>query len=825
MKLPTVSRNHGEITQDENGNYRLTNLSKTNPIIINDKRMESEIVVVLKDGDVFVVGERSFVFQQIAPVRIEMKFDHDTIKEADAILHPIKEAENSFEEHDSFSAKSPVGALKKGMKTPLRAAINARRKSYSDVDASPAPAAPKSKTSTPAAAPADVTEAPASDRRKSCGASLSSSAKKAPEPQEEVTSTQQVARGLPTPVKQAIVARRKSGTAPAAAIEPMEVVAPAPAAPQLLNAEVLAAIAARRKSYSSCKINTPSKQISTSVCEAAQIRLSSFSPAARVALPTPLREALHSRRRKSGVNGDVAAPVEAEANAESKTPVKRSLSPATRVPRSASKVATPAVVAAKSPARSTMKSAAKSAAKSAVKEAAAEVEPVAAPMSPVPAVAPLSPVRSAVKSAAKSAVKSAVKEAAVIVEPVKEPGAYGGKPHLPPPVKGAVKSAVKEGEGGTPSKIPYSVAIISGRKSSALTSVLIGQGPMFDNEIIPEAIIVLDQELKTSQLLFGHKDRVRGTEWSRCGRLLASVGAPPDLSPDLSPTESCAQKAQLMMQGIVDFLSNLSRDSSEELSSTSGYKIGEVIVWDLEYVQPTFRKVIYSGYVEPFIKEGSEVEEQRLMSLCWSPCGSYLACGSTNYIFLLDAATGKIVNTDKMSITADNQSDGPRQIDYPRAMRWGKIVLKDRKDGTEYLAVGSRKKDVMVAESALSIWKLSKDGHSEDGHRKSRLTSEKCTLLGVPLDRVFCLDWSKDAEDELTLVCLSYSYKDRSSASVQQWHRPKGSADEWKVKIDVTIGNAPGLWLAFQDDSASETTLAVSTPEQVFRFVKKGEKI
>ena len=429
MKLPTVSRNHGEITQDENGNYRLTNLSKTNPIIINDKRMESEIVVVLKDGDVFVVGERSFVFQQIAPVRIEMKFDHDTIKEADAILHPIKEAENSFEEHDSFSAKSPVGALKKGMKTPLRAAINARRKSYSDSDASPAPAAPKSKTPTPATAPTDVMEAPASDRRKSCGASLSS-AKKAPEPQPEAATTPQpVARGLPTPIKQAIVARGKISAAPAVAIEPMEVVAP-----QHQHAEVLAAMAARRESYGTCKINTPLKQISTSVCEAAQIRLSSFSPAARVTLPTPLRESLHSRRRySSGVNGDVAAPVEVEANnAQSKTPVQRSLSPATRVPRSASKVATPAAVAAKSPARSSIKSAAKSAVKSAVKEIAAEVEPVeepvAAHMSPVPAAAPMSPARSAaksparssIKSAAKSAVKSAVKEIAAEVEPVVE---------------------------------------------------------------------------------------------------------------------------------------------------------------------------------------------------------------------------------------------------------------------------------------------------------------------------------------------------------------------------------------------------------------------
>ena len=364
----------------------------------------------------------------------------------------------------------------------------------------------------------------------------------------------------------------------------------------------------------------------------------------------------------------------------------------------------------------------------------------------------------------------------------------------------------------TQSKVPYSVAVISGRKSSALTSILTGR--LADNEII-----VLDQDLdtKTSQLLFGHKFRVRGIEWSRCGRLLASVAAPLDLS----ATESCEQKAQSMMQGIVDFFSKSSRDSSEEYSSTSGYIIGEVIVWDLEYVQPTFRKVIFSGHVEPFIKAGSNVEEQRLISICWSPCGSYLACGCTNYVFLLDAATGKIVNADKMSITAD---DGSRQIDYPRALRWGQWGESVPKDGTcvrcaEYLAVGSRrKKNNTRKESALSIWKLSKDEH-----RKSRFKSEKCSLFGVPLDRVLCLDWSwsKNAADELTLVCLSYNDSDRSSALVQQWHRSGNSADRWEVRRDVTIGNAPGLWLAFKDDSTFETSLAVSTPEQVYRFVKR----
>ena len=62
VRLATVSRNHGEITLDENGQCRLINLSKTNPITVNDKKLDSE-GIVLHDGDVFFVGEHSFVFQ------------------------------------------------------------------------------------------------------------------------------------------------------------------------------------------------------------------------------------------------------------------------------------------------------------------------------------------------------------------------------------------------------------------------------------------------------------------------------------------------------------------------------------------------------------------------------------------------------------------------------------------------------------------------------------------------------------------------------------------------------------------------------------------
>lgn len=62
VKLATVSRNHGLITVDENGEYRLANLSKTNPITINNSKMDTT-TIVLRNGDVFCVGERSFVFE------------------------------------------------------------------------------------------------------------------------------------------------------------------------------------------------------------------------------------------------------------------------------------------------------------------------------------------------------------------------------------------------------------------------------------------------------------------------------------------------------------------------------------------------------------------------------------------------------------------------------------------------------------------------------------------------------------------------------------------------------------------------------------------
>lgn len=61
---PTVSRTHARMTYEEDNRWRLTNLSRTNPISVNAASMAPENTsVLLKDGDRIEMGEVVFRFK------------------------------------------------------------------------------------------------------------------------------------------------------------------------------------------------------------------------------------------------------------------------------------------------------------------------------------------------------------------------------------------------------------------------------------------------------------------------------------------------------------------------------------------------------------------------------------------------------------------------------------------------------------------------------------------------------------------------------------------------------------------------------------------
>jgi hypothetical protein len=63
LRQPTVSRNHARMTL-EHGAWRLTNLSRTNPVIVNGELLDpDEGTVVLHDGDRIEMGEVIFRYR------------------------------------------------------------------------------------------------------------------------------------------------------------------------------------------------------------------------------------------------------------------------------------------------------------------------------------------------------------------------------------------------------------------------------------------------------------------------------------------------------------------------------------------------------------------------------------------------------------------------------------------------------------------------------------------------------------------------------------------------------------------------------------------
>ena len=244
-------------------------------------------------------------------------------------------AADAVAEEEDEAIVAPMMTTKLSLKSPLRQAINARRKSYG---APVAAAAANSPTQNEIIVDSMAQEAgeevavavpetkqqkiktplrqEINARRKSYGAAsttLQMSAQKEAmvcAEEEEVAPIEEAAtkqQKIKTPLRQAINARRKSYGAPvaAAAVDTIEssskmndvVESIVEVKVEPMNSTLLKAINLRRKSYgvSVSENSTSTSKDEQTLCQAITSRMKGFSPFMK-SLPTPLRNALHSRR-------------------------------------------------------------------------------------------------------------------------------------------------------------------------------------------------------------------------------------------------------------------------------------------------------------------------------------------------------------------------------------------------------------------------------------------------------------------------------------------------------------------------------------------------
>lgn len=275
--------------------------------------------------------------------------------------------------------------------------------------------------------------------------------------------------------------------------------------------------------------------------------------------------------------------------------------------------------------------------------------------------------------------------------------------------------------------------------------------------------------------LFGHTVPVAAVEWSPCGNKLASVAA-----------DETTGNEQGVRRRFSFFLQKFFPMCVRSRQLEAYDNVGEVIVWDLDYLQPKVRRIIHlplGGW-----------EKERLESLCWSPSCAHLACGGKNTIYILDAATGVELSKAGDLITGD----------YPKTLLWS----PKGKNGDEFLACGSTG-GTTHSTKCLQMWRL-KYGDGTHGH----FEAVECSLPDLPSKTVVSVDWVLDSKGNLVLATASPGH------GLQVW-RQKGDDDPltWEC---VTVHDKDGesiRWLSFlTKEGDNNPLLAVVTSDKTRLF-------
>lgn len=64
QKDSLISREHFAVEKDERGNFLIIDLGSSNGTYLNDKRLESNSTVILKDGDKIRAGRQTFTYHK-----------------------------------------------------------------------------------------------------------------------------------------------------------------------------------------------------------------------------------------------------------------------------------------------------------------------------------------------------------------------------------------------------------------------------------------------------------------------------------------------------------------------------------------------------------------------------------------------------------------------------------------------------------------------------------------------------------------------------------------------------------------------------------------
>ena len=292
VNLKTVSRSHAVIIIDVNGRASLTNLSTTNPTILNGVALEGkECSTLLEHGDIFTIGERDFMYRNENLLHEQQLSNNKHIP----TLETIGEENSQNVSLSRNNSMSIVGTPGSAIKSPGKPKSSSRK---DQPKLSPKEVLRRLKTPIKQAI---------LDRRISLGTDHEHEAPVSEEPDKENEAVDKAMdpeempkRVLKTPIRQAIQARRKSlGVAQSKDDE---------APLKKLKTPLREAIHARRKSLEATAIDINQN---TAVVEKKEHQ-DWTSPAHPRTLKTPLKEAIHARRKSISALRSAAKAVKQE---------------------------------------------------------------------------------------------------------------------------------------------------------------------------------------------------------------------------------------------------------------------------------------------------------------------------------------------------------------------------------------------------------------------------------------------------------------------------------------------------------------------------------